>query len=206
MIEFFKFIVFIVCFFGFTITIHTWSVKKGHLKTTEWIKVLLRACTAGLIVFGIFFAITGKMPYSIQAIAKSYDDPFKEEHEIALEAAQAEAEEIAKRKSIPDVNIQTILSDYTRNEVKADNIYKGKVLRIAGIVIDIKKDVLGNPFVILGRNTALDIPLIQASFDESYNTQLANLNKGDHLIVVCKVLGLLLYVQAENCEIEYQQQ
>lgn len=178
-----------------------WAGKKVHPNGTKWI-VAIRACMAGLLLMAGFIVVAGKTPDDKQVIVRSYEDPFKREHELAQKQAEAEASKLAKRQSIPDVKIQTILSDYEKNEVNADNLYKGKVLRIAGIVVDIKKDFLENPFVLLGKNTIFDIPLLQASFDKSYNTQLAKLNKGGRLTVVCKVSGLLIHVQAENCEIE----
>lgn len=202
MMDFVKFCALVTCLFGLAIAIHRWSVKKGHPNTTEWAAGALRACTIGVVLVVCFYAVTGKMPYEKQTIVRSYDDPFKREHELARELAEAEAIKMAKRKAIPDVNIQTILSEYTKNEINADNLYKGKTLRIAGIVLGIQKDIQGKPFVILGKDEIVDIPLIQASFSNSYNMQLANLNQGDRLTVVCEVLGLLLHVQIANCEIE----
>lgn len=200
MITLFKFFVFIICFFCLAIASH-WAGKKVRPNGTKWI-VAIRACMAGLLLTAGFIVVNVKTSDDKQVVARSYEDPFKKEHELAQQLAQAEAIKIAKRQAIPDVKIQTIMSDYEKNEINADNLYKGKTVRIAGTVIEIQKNVWEQAYILIGEKIDFITPPVQAFFDGSYNAQLAQLTKGDHLTIVCEISGLLVYIRATNCEIE----
>jgi len=107
-----------------------------------------------------------------------------------------------KQEQITQVGIREILSAYKNNEVGADNRYKGKLVQVTGIVDDIKKDLFDNLYVTLGTGAQFEIPQIQAFFDDSMNNQLAQLNKGGQLTVVCRVDGLMMNVLAKDCIIK----
>lgn len=100
------------------------------------------------------------------------------------------------------VNIQEILSAYTNNEVGADNKYKGNIVQVSGIVGDIKKDLMDNLYVTLGTGKIFEIPMIQAFFDDSMNSQLGQLRKGQKLTIVCRINGLMMNVLAKDCVIK----
>ena len=100
------------------------------------------------------------------------------------------------------INIKQILSSYKNNEVHADNLYKGKLVQVTGIIGDIKKDFLNNLYVTLGTGAEFEIPQIQAFFDDSKSGQLGQLNKRERLTVVCRVDGLMMNVIAKDCDIK----
>ena len=100
------------------------------------------------------------------------------------------------------VEIRQILSAYEGNEVAADNRYKGNQVQVTGIVGDIKKDIMDNLYVTLGTGKEFEIPQIQAFFDDSMNSQLGSLKKGQRLTVVCTIKGLMMNVLGEDCIIK----
>lgn len=116
-------------------------------------------------------------------------------------SASTPAAEPAKEQ-VMQVNIGKILSDYEGNEVAADNQYKGRLIQVTGLVSDIKKDITNSLYVTLGTGAAFEIPAFQAFFDDSMNSQLGALRKGQKLTVVCRVKGLMMNVLAEDCFIK----
>lgn len=100
------------------------------------------------------------------------------------------------------VDIRQLLSDYKNNEVGADNKYKDNHVQVTGIVGDIKKDILGDLYVTLGTGAQYEIPTVQAFFDDSMNSQLGNLSKGQKLTVVCRIGGLMMNVLGKDCTIQ----
>ena len=109
-------------------------------------------------------------------------------------------------ESVPEdamsVNIHDILSAYEQNEVAADNQYKGKIIEVKGTVTDIKKDLLDNLYITLGRPYSDEFREFQAFFDDSMNDRLGQLRKGESLTVICRVKGLMMNVIAEDCKIK----
>ncbi|SUI90881.1 MULTISPECIES: zinc-ribbon domain-containing protein [Shewanella] len=99
-------------------------------------------------------------------------------------------------------NIKEILSAYEGNEVRADNLYKGKTIRVTGIVDSIKKDIMDDLYMTLGTGSQFEIPQLQAFFDDSQNSRLSELNNGARVTVVCRVSGLMMNVIANDCVIE----
>lgn len=108
----------------------------------------------------------------------------------------------AKSDPPVQVNIGQLLSNYKDNEVRADNLYKGKQVQITGIVGNIKKDIMNSLYVTLGTGAQFEIPEVQAFFDDSMNSQLGGLSKGQQLTVVCRVSGLMMNVLVKECVIQ----
>ncbi len=89
---------------------------------------------------------------------------------------------------------------YESNELAGDAEFKGKTLRINGVVREVSKDILGNPFVIL-EGTKNSYMGVQCSFAESAATLLSRLRKGETTSFDCRVTGKLLHVQTSDCAI-----
>jgi putative nucleic acid binding protein len=83
----------------------------------------------------------------------------------------------------------------------ADAAYKGKRVRITGgIVDDIKKDILDQPYVTIGTGLLFEIPQVQCTLSGEQVATAARLNKGDRVTVTGEVSGLLMNVQMKDCE------
>jgi len=98
---------------------------------------------------------------------------------------------------IESVEASALAKQYKANEVAADGKYKGRVLRVSGRVVDIKKDILDQPYVLLkGVGT---IEGVQCFFSKKQEKELSNLEKGTQITVSGKCDGLLLNVLLKNC-------
>jgi tRNA(Ile2) C34 agmatinyltransferase TiaS len=95
-----------------------------------------------------------------------------------------------------------VLAAYAGNELKGDQLYKGKTVRLTGKVDDVKNDILNHPFVTLGTGKQFEIPQIQCSLAESEAGKAANLSKGQDITVVGEVKGLMMNVQVDECMIQ----
>ena len=109
---------------------------------------------------------------------------------------------VAIKQVVTQVNIRDILSAYKNNEVGADNKFKDKIIQTTGVIGSIKKDIMGSLYVTLGTGAQFEIPQIQAFFDDSQNNQLAQLDKGGQLTVVCRIEGLMMNVLTKDCVIK----
>ena len=90
---------------------------------------------------------------------------------------------------------------YIDNEVNADSLYKGKLLKISGMIKDIGKDILDTPYVTLETNPSDYITEIQCMFGKGDLAQLAQLKKGSQITVEGNGSGKLMNVLVRNCEI-----
>jgi hypothetical protein len=65
-------------------------------------------------------------------------------HNAVREEPQEQTQSAAVRP--PEVSALTLYADYRRNEVAADNVYKGRTLAVKGVVASINKDFLDKLF------------------------------------------------------------
>lgn len=92
------------------------------------------------------------------------------------------------------VPVKTLLADYKNNEIRADGLYKNNIVQIAGVVGDVKRDVLGELYVTVGTGAMFELPIAQCFFDEGSAKRAATLNKGDRVTVRGRVDGLMMNV------------
>jgi aspartyl/asparaginyl-tRNA synthetase len=99
-----------------------------------------------------------------------------------------------------DVSIRELLKEYKDNEVRADANFKGKRIRVTGIVDDVKKNITNDIYITLGTGKQFEIPKVQCYFDDSLANQAAQLSKGARVTVEGRVKGLMMNVQVDDCE------
>lgn len=117
-------------------------------------------------------------------------------------APAAAAEPAPAAPAFLDADISEVLGAYQGNELKGDQLYKGKKIRVTGKVDDVKNDILNNPFVTLGTGKQFEIPQIQCSLADSEGGKAANLTKGQDITVIGDVTGLMMNVQMNECVIQ----
>lgn len=100
------------------------------------------------------------------------------------------------------VELKTLLADYKDNEVRADGLYKGKRLRVAGTVGDVKKDLLGGMYVTVGTGKQFEIPTVQCMLEDDQVAKASALKKGGKVTVVGEATGLMMNVLLKPCAIE----
>ena len=99
------------------------------------------------------------------------------------------------------VDAATLMADYKGNEVRGDAKWKGKTVRVTGIIGDIKKDILDKPFVTLGTGAAFEIPEVQCSLARGQEGKAASLDKGTRATFQGRVSGLMMNVLLDDCEL-----
>jgi len=111
-------------------------------------------------------------------------------------AASARPSETAK-----PVDIRTLLREYADNELRADSSFKGHVVQTTGIVGDVKKDVLGDAYIILGAGEPFEVVMVQCVLNKSQVKKAASLSQGSRVTVRGRVSGLLMNVLVRECEL-----
>ncbi len=104
---------------------------------------------------------------------------------------------------IPKVDIEITASElyqaYEANEVSADEQYKGKKIAVTGIIDNIGKDVLDNPYV------SMRIGVLQSVtcyFSDDNVKVISQLSKGQKITIIGECSGLsLTNVVIQDCEL-----
>lgn len=91
---------------------------------------------------------------------------------------------------IAEMNISAVQlsEEYDDNKVAADAKYENKVLEISGIVDDIGKDILDEPYVVL-KGREISLFGVQCMFSRADESKLAGLSKGQSIVLKGRVSG-----------------
>jgi hypothetical protein len=123
-------------------------------------------------------------------------------------ATNAPAKEVtAPAKKIEELTVEMadLLAAYEGNEVGADIKYKGKYIKTTGIVSGISKNVFDSIFVTLGTGKDYESPDLHSYFSDKFTSQIASLNKGQKLTIICKIDGLVIMsIQGKDCSLVSQ--
>lgn len=87
------------------------------------------------------------------------------------------------------MSIYKIQSEYERNEVNADNLYKGKEYLISARVQRIDKGIMGGTNLYLQNGNILGA---LADLDSDYNKYTASLRKGNSVNLICDVSSFIM--------------
>ena len=90
--------------------------------------------------------------------------------------------------------------DYQANEVRADNIYKGKRLAVRGIVAEIRKDFTNSVVIALGTDA---FETVDAHLVEDDSSKAAELHKWEIVNLICDGDGMIMTSpQLGNCSFD----
>ncbi|HJR55059.1 MAG TPA: zinc ribbon domain-containing protein [Rhizomicrobium sp.] len=90
----------------------------------------------------------------------------------------------APEEAAISVTAEQLAAAYDSNEVAAQNTYGDKTLDVTGTVTGVTLDLFNNPVLQLrAQNEFLPV---QAKFDGSYKSALANIGKGDTVTIRCR--------------------
>lgn len=108
--------------------------------------------------------------------------------EAAAEAEQKATQAKQEADSMELVQVSAIAKAYNDNTVAADQLYKGKKLKVQGTVAEISTNIMGDPYLQLrgGVNQFMEP---QMHFDKGAADQLAKLKKGQQVTAVCEGSG-----------------
>jgi hypothetical protein len=124
----------------------------------------------------------------------------KPKEEPASKSDDEKSEKKPQKKDAPPkpVEAKALLAEYGENEVKGDESYKGKRLRLHGLVGDIKKDLDDVPYVTVGTGAELELPIAQCYFADGVEG-LGELKPKQSITVDCKCDGVMLNVIMRDC-------
>ncbi|MBX3161800.1 MAG: hypothetical protein KF773_37910 [Deltaproteobacteria bacterium] len=136
------------------------AVRAKRSKTNPWVVV-------GLVLAGAVFAV-----------AFVADDRKKRKDGSPSKGRTDESDAV---EAPIDVSSDALHAEYAANEVRADQRFKGKTLRVSGAIQAIRKDILDNPIVVLWTRNQFEG--VHARFNTE--SELARLSIGDRIIVRC---------------------
>jgi len=96
----------------------------------------------------------------------------------------------ALASDIISITSPQISYEYDANEFSSDKKYKGKILRVKGVVNEISRDLLGDIYVsLIGMD---EMQNVQCFFEEDDAEGLENINKGSVIEIQGKCDGYML--------------
>ena len=102
------------------------------------------------------------------------------------------------------IDTAAMIEAYENNELSADTKYKGRNIRGAGIVDDVKKGMMGGAYVIIGTGKQYALRQVQCFLvdDPAVLAEASKLGKGTPAVYVGNVSGLLMHVQVKKCMVK----
>ena len=160
--------------------------KKLKFSISGGLKFILFIVLSAIIIANLEGSDVGTKPLS-----EIDNSPANVHQEINEQPVQ-----IQKETSIK-VSAEDLYQEYKDNSVAAGQKYKGKQVEVTGSIDDFGTDIMGRPYISFGFLET------QAVFNKSYASQLAELKKGQEIIVQCKASGSPLgYPILESCSIK----
>lgn len=120
---------------------------------------------------------------AVGAIPACSDGPANGAAPASAAATAAQANEEPKAEPIIQATPSELVKAYEENTVAADELYKGKQIKVTGKVADISTDMLDNPYITMQGGNQFMPP--QFSFDKEHKADLAKLKKGKSITVIC---------------------
>lgn len=106
-----------------------------------------------------------------------------------------------KSENVIKITASDLMDAYNKNEVKADNLYKDKKLKITGTVDSIGKDVLDDTYVCLKSGDEYSLDSVQCYVVKESMDKAAELKKGDKITITGICDGGSLNVVVKKCVI-----
>lgn len=95
------------------------------------------------------------------------------------------------------VSARQLSADYIANEIKADNIYKGRALIVTGTIQEITRGITGNIYVVLTGSNRMRTVFCYYDNEE----KAAGLKKGQEVSFKGICEGLMMSVIVNNCRL-----
>lgn len=127
---------------------------------------------------------------------------------FAFQWRQVKPAPVSEEHAPPTVDAAGVVSvgsirlwrDYQANEVAADNLYKGKTVRVVGRVLSIGKD--GRGAAVLNLVSGNPVFQTMATLEASQTQRAATLTKGTRVAVECVGNGVMMKMpQLEECSL-----
>jgi hypothetical protein len=161
------------------------------------------ARTIILIIFGCLFSgCVGLCAIGARNTQKTAETNANDPASPAKKSAAAEAEPAAP-KSYTKVTAAKLMADYDGNEIRGDNAWKDKDVKVTGIVRSIDKGPFGGLYVVLGSDEQMNFHSVRVNLKQSEQGRAANLNKGDSATFKGRIQGYVVgSVSVSDAELE----
>jgi hypothetical protein len=118
-------------------------------------------------------------------------------------SSQPESQAVQEAPPAPTLNLRAaeMLKAYENNKLQAEQTYKGKRVRIKGVVGSIGSDILDQPYVTVGTGASFEVTQLQCMFSKEQSGQLAKLNKGQAITVEGTVDAYVMNVLVQDCQL-----
>ncbi|MBK6941566.1 MAG: hypothetical protein IPH13_15420 [Planctomycetes bacterium] len=93
-----------------------------------------------------------------------------------------------------------VVAAYESNEIAADRRFKGKRLRLTGVVADIGRDILDTAYITIESGNR--VRKVQVFFGDEFESDIAKLRRGMTVTVVGRCNGLMLHVMLIDASFE----
>jgi hypothetical protein len=100
---------------------------------------------------------------------------------------------------IPEITAAKLCQEYSNNELRANELYKGKLMMITGKVTSIG-ETFGIKYITLSDGTEYSILGLQCYFENEEDIKrMSTINNGDTITITGVVNGQLLNIEVKNC-------
>lgn len=87
------------------------------------------------------------------------------------------------------ISANQLFKEYDDNEVAADDKFKQKIILVSGIINDIGKDIMDNPYIVMGGD---GVNGVQSTFNDDQISVISKLSKGQYIFVKGEVTGKIM--------------
>ena len=149
-------------------------------------KVLTVIC--GLVIIGALGSVTGGN--SNNKISDSKQTSVSVENSDSKQTSVSN-ENSNKKQMEPELNISAseLINAYKENEVKADKMYKGKIVEVNGIVDAIDSGIDDKAIVRLSDGDEFSFDNVQCCIDDENQDKACELQKGENVKIIGKADG-----------------
>ena len=144
----------------------------------------------GLVIIGALGSITGGN--SNNKISDNKQTSVSVEN--SNEQTSVSNENSNKKQMEPELNISAteLINAYKENEVKADKMYKGKIVEVSGIVDGIDSDMDDKAVVRLSDGDEFSIYTVSCYIDDENQDNACELKKGENVKIIGKADGEII--------------
>ena len=145
----------------------------------------------GLVIIGALGSITGGN--SNNKISDSKQTSVSVENSDSKQTS-ASNENSNKKQMEPELSISAteLINAYNENEVKADKMYKGKIVEVNGIVDGIDSDMDDKAVVRLSDGDKFSIYTVSCYIDDENQDNACELKKGENVTIIGKADGEII--------------
>ncbi len=191
-------VLFLIFFFPLGLFL-MWRYAKWHIA----VKIVISSLFALALIIGVFNPppqkdATGNGNPVVPAVAQTSSIDTSSATESS--PAQSKAEPITPTYEY-EVTADNLIAEYDANEISADEKYKGKYVKVTGVVNSIGKDILDNAYITIGESDET-FSWVQAYFkDNTEISKAAKLSAGDKVTLIGRVTGGTFSVTMKDCVI-----